>query len=38
MLHTLESPRLGLSNDTKITLIGEELSMIGVIGICPFLI
>ena len=38
VVHTLKSPHSGLSNDPKITLIGEELSMIGLIAICPFLI
>jgi hypothetical protein len=37
-VHTLKSPHSGLSNDPKITLIGEELSTIGLIAICPFLI
>ena len=29
MLRTLKSPERGLSNDTKITLIGQELNVIG---------
>ena len=38
MLCTLKSPERGLSNDTKITLIGQELNVIGLIAICSFLI